>query len=44
MGENDCETMGNVTMVKYDFDSDSFDEVSDEAKNFIKSLLIKDTR
>lgn len=44
MGENDCETMGNVTAAKYDFDSDSFDEVSDEAKNFIKSLLIKDTR
>ncbi|XP_046623921.1 striated muscle preferentially expressed protein kinase-like isoform X1 [Neodiprion virginianus] len=42
MGDTDIETMANVTIAKYDFDDEAFAEISDEAKDFIKSLLVKD--
>ncbi|XP_012267932.2 calcium/calmodulin-dependent protein kinase type II-like isoform X2 [Athalia rosae] len=42
MGDTDVETMANVTIAKYDFDDEAFAEISQEAKNFIKSLLVKD--
>lgn len=42
MGDNDLQTMANVTRADYDFDDESFDPISDEAKNFIQKLLIKD--
>lgn len=42
MGNSDLETMTNVTRAIYDFDDDSFDPISDEAKDFISKLLIKD--
>lgn len=41
MGDTDIETMANVTIGKYSFDDDAFKFVSDNAKNFIQSLLIK---
>lgn len=41
MGESDVETMANVTIAKYDFDDEAFNDVSDEAKQFISSLLVK---
>lgn len=41
MGDNDLETMANVTSIEWDFDDDSFDVISEEAKNFIEKLLIK---
>lgn len=41
MGESDAQTMANVTMAQYDFEDESFDEISEEAKDFIKRLLIK---
>lgn len=42
MGNSDLETMTNVTKAIYDFDDESFDPISKEAKDFISKLLIKD--
>ncbi|VVD02317.1 unnamed protein product [Leptidea sinapis] len=42
MGETDIETMANVTVAKYDFDDEAFNEISDDAKDFIRKLLVKD--
>ena len=42
MGETDVETMANVTIAKYDFDDECFDDISDEAQDFISKLLVKD--
>ncbi|KAK0162885.1 hypothetical protein PV327_006621 [Microctonus hyperodae] len=42
MGDTDVETMANVTIAKYDFDHEAFANISDDAKDFIRSLLIKD--
>lgn len=42
LGNSDLETMTNVTKAIYDFDDESFDPISDEAKDFISKLLIKD--
>ncbi|XP_071942496.1 myosin light chain kinase, smooth muscle-like [Antedon mediterranea] len=46
MGDNDAETLSAVTMAEWDFEDESFDEISDEAKDFIEKLLLKskDTR
>ncbi|KAG8432134.1 hypothetical protein GDO86_016678 [Hymenochirus boettgeri] len=44
MGDNDNETLANVTSATWDFDDEAFDEISEEAKNFIQSLLKKDMR
>lgn len=44
MGNSDLETMTNVTKAIYDFDDDSFDPISEEAKDFISKLLIKDPK
>lgn len=41
MGETDVETMANVTIAKYDFDDEAFNDVSAEAKDFISKLLVK---
>lgn len=42
MGANDPQTMANVTIAKYDFDDEAFNEISENAKDFIKKLLVKD--
>ncbi|XP_015607665.1 CBL-interacting serine/threonine-protein kinase 23 isoform X2 [Cephus cinctus] len=42
MGDNDMQTMANVTIAKYDFDDEAFADISQDAKDFIRSLLIKD--
>ncbi|XP_065169412.1 myosin light chain kinase, smooth muscle-like [Atheta coriaria] len=42
MGHTDCETMANVTIAKYDFDDEAFEDISEGAKDFIKKLLLKD--
>lgn len=44
MGDNDNETLSNVTSATWDFEDEAFDEISDEAKNFISNLLKKDMR
>lgn len=42
MGATDIETMANVTIAKYDFDDEVFNEISDDAKDFIRKLLVKE--
>lgn len=42
MGDSDMETMANVTRAEWDFEDESFDEISDDAKEFISKLLVKD--
>lgn len=42
MGDTDLETMANVTIAKYDFDHDAFTNISEDAKDFIRCLLVKD--
>ncbi|XP_053995200.1 calcium/calmodulin-dependent protein kinase type IV-like [Hylaeus anthracinus] len=42
MGDTDIETMANVTIAKYDFDHDAFADISEDAKDFIRCLLVKD--
>nr|CAD7199155.1 unnamed protein product [Timema douglasi] len=41
MGDNDAETFANITRADYDFDDEAFDAISQEAKDFIRALLIK---
>lgn len=43
-GDNDHETYGNITRGKWDFDEDVFDDVSENAKDFISKLIVKDPR
>ncbi|XP_067258194.1 myosin light chain kinase 3 isoform X1 [Chanodichthys erythropterus] len=40
MGDNDAETMNNILHAKWDFDAEAFENVSEEAKDFISSLLV----
>lgn len=40
MGETDVDTFTNITRADYDFDDDAFDAVSEEARDFIASLLL----
>uniref|UniRef100_A0A8C6SNM8 Myosin light chain kinase n=1 Tax=Neogobius melanostomus TaxID=47308 RepID=A0A8C6SNM8_9GOBI len=40
-GNNDAETLALVTEAQYEFDEESFEDISDEAKDFISSLLKK---
>lgn len=42
MGDTDVETMANVTIAKYDFDDEAFADISEDAKDFIRKLLVKD--
>lgn len=42
MGDSDLETMANVTRAEFDFDDESFDPISEKAKDFISKLLVKD--
>ncbi|XP_062862308.1 myosin light chain kinase, smooth muscle [Trichomycterus rosablanca] len=44
MGDNDNETLSNVTSATWDFEDEAFDEISDEAKDFISNLLKKDKK
>lgn len=41
MGDDNSETLSNVTAAEWDFDDESFDVISDEAKDFISQLLRK---
>lgn len=43
-GEDDLETLQNVKTGEWDFDADAFSNVSEEGKDFIKKLLIKQTQ
>uniref|UniRef100_A0A8D3DSK6 Myosin light chain kinase, smooth muscle n=1 Tax=Scophthalmus maximus TaxID=52904 RepID=A0A8D3DSK6_SCOMX len=44
MGDNDNETLSNVTSATWDFEDEAFDEISDNAKDFITYLLKKDMK
>ena len=44
MGDTDAETLTNVQLAEWDFDDPVFDEISDEAKDFISSLLVLGAR
>nr|XP_039262365.1 myosin light chain kinase, smooth muscle-like [Styela clava] len=39
MGEDDLETLSNVTGCEWDFEEDCFKDISDNAKNFIETIL-----
>ena len=41
MGDNDAETLANVTTAEWDFDDPVFEDISQEAKEFIQDLLVK---
>lgn len=41
MGDNDAETLSNVTLAEWDFEDEAFDDISSDAKDFIESLLLK---
>lgn len=41
MGENDAETFANITRALYDYDDEAFDNISQDAKDFIADLLVK---
>ncbi|KAK8746869.1 hypothetical protein OTU49_016869, partial [Cherax quadricarinatus] len=41
MGDNDAETFANITLAEFDFDDDAFSAITDDAKDFITSLLIQ---
>jgi len=43
-GDNDSETLTNVTSGEWDFDDPVFEDISDEAKDFITELLVMKAR
>ncbi|XP_016395623.1 myosin light chain kinase, smooth muscle-like isoform X3 [Sinocyclocheilus rhinocerous] len=43
-GESDSETLTLVTAAQWEFDEESFEDITDLAKDFISSLLSKDVR
>lgn len=44
LGDNDTETLNNVLAANWYFDEETFETVSDEAKDFVSNLIIKDKR
>ncbi|TTK32043.1 Myosin light chain kinase 3 [Bagarius yarrelli] len=40
LGDNDADTMNNILHAKWDFDAEAFENVSEEAKDFISKLLV----
>ncbi|XP_023344786.1 myosin light chain kinase, smooth muscle [Eurytemora carolleeae] len=42
MGDTDLETMANVTIAEFDYEDEAFEKVSDEAKDFIDHLLVRE--
>lgn len=43
-GNSDAETLALVTAAQWEFDEESFEEITDQAKIFISSLLSKNTK
>ncbi|XP_074705554.1 myosin light chain kinase, smooth muscle-like [Strix aluco] len=43
-GDNDMETLVNITAAQWDFEEEIFSEISQQAKDFISQLLQKDPR
>ncbi|XP_007444014.1 myosin light chain kinase 3 [Python bivittatus] len=42
LGETDAETMNYIVNCSWDFDAEAFEQVSEEAKDFVSRLLIKE--
>ncbi|NXU81439.1 MYLK protein, partial [Oreotrochilus melanogaster] len=42
LGNSDMETLSNVTAAQWDFEDETFSEISQQAKNFIRQLLQKE--
>lgn len=43
-GDSDSETLALVTAAKWEFDEESFEDITEQAKHFISSLLQKNAR
>lgn len=43
-GDSDSETLALVTAAQWEFDEESFEDITKQAKDFISSLLQKDVR
>jgi len=43
-GDNDMETLSNITAARWDFEEETFSEISQQAKDFISQLLQKEPR
>ena len=43
-GDDDTQTLVKVAKADWDFDDDCFEELSEDAKDFIEGLLVKDPR
>ena len=41
MGDTDLETMANVTIAEYDYEDEAFDNISADAKDLIKKLIVR---
>ena len=41
LGDNDMETFNNITRGSYDFNVEEFENISQEAKSFIRDLLLR---
>uniref|UniRef100_A0A8C0G570 Myosin light chain kinase 3 n=1 Tax=Chelonoidis abingdonii TaxID=106734 RepID=A0A8C0G570_CHEAB len=44
LGETDAETMNYIVNCSWDFDAEAFEQLSEEAKDFISKLLVKEKR
>uniref|UniRef100_M3Z2H4 Myosin light chain kinase 2, skeletal/cardiac muscle n=2 Tax=Mustela putorius furo TaxID=9669 RepID=M3Z2H4_MUSPF len=44
LGDDDTETLNNVLSANWYFDEETFEAVSDEAKDFVSNLIVKDQR
>ncbi|NWR56909.1 MYLK2 kinase, partial [Bucorvus abyssinicus] len=42
LGDNDTETLNNVLAADWYFDEETFESISDEAKDFVSNLIIKE--
>ncbi|XP_067854034.1 myosin light chain kinase 3 isoform X1 [Heptranchias perlo] len=42
LGDHDTETMNNIINTNWDFDAEGFENVSEEAKEFVSNLLVKE--
>uniref|UniRef100_A0A5F8A9U2 Myosin light chain kinase family member 4 n=1 Tax=Macaca mulatta TaxID=9544 RepID=A0A5F8A9U2_MACMU len=44
LGDNDAETLNNILACRWDLEDEEFQDISEEAKEFISKLLIKEKR
>ena len=44
LGETDAETMNFIVNSSWDFDADTFEGLSEDAKDFVSQLLVKEKR